>query len=269
VPRNAHTQRSSTPEFSLSVSRALHILSSFTPERPEQGLTEISRSQALSKGSVSRFLQALEMHGYIDRDPQTRLYRPGPEAARVGNLYAGIDRLSRLALPIMKSLVQRFGFTSYLSTLRGPSMIILSAVEGVGPIKYTIPVGTKLPVHSTATGQTALAQLDSAAVDAILDRTGLPADTAHTITSRAGLTKRLAEVRAQGYSINWEERTVGVASVAAPVTNPESGAVCVLSLGFATSQIKRDEVGKLGKYVRAAAKLLATKLEQTGLRNAE
>src|SRR5690349_18262907 len=128
-------------EFSLSVSRALNILSSFTQERPEQGLSEISRSMALSKGSVSRFLQALEMHGYVERDSRTRLYRPGPELARVGRLYRGDDDLPTAALPLMQALVRQVGFTSYLSVLREDTMVILAAVEGTGPIKYSIPVG--------------------------------------------------------------------------------------------------------------------------------
>ena len=52
-------------EFSLSVSRALQILSLFTSERPALGVSEISRALSLSKTSTLRFIQALEMHGYL------------------------------------------------------------------------------------------------------------------------------------------------------------------------------------------------------------
>jgi IclR family acetate operon transcriptional repressor len=269
VPKNASAKQSPEPEFSLSVSRALRILSSFRHECPAQGLAEISRSMKLSKGSAARFLRALEMHGYVDRDPQSRLYRPGPEIARVGSLYNGAGWIKQVALPTMQSLVQRFGFTSYLSALRGKCMVILSAVEGIGPIKYSIPVGTKLPVHSTATGQAALAHLDTKAVDAIVTRNGLPPDTPHTITNRVTLAKRLAQVRAQGYSINWEERTLGVASVAAPVINRNGVPLCILSLGFATSQIKRERISKLGVEVRATANRLAAELDAKGISNVD
>lgn len=269
MPQSARAKVSSGPEYSLSVSRALNILSSFTDESPERGLSELSRSMALSKGSVSRFLQALERHGYVDRNPRTRLYRPGPEVARVGNLYRGAGKLNQAALPIMQGLVQRFGFTSYLSALRRDAMVILWAVEGAGPIRYSIPIGTRLPVHSTATGHAALAYLDERKVVEILRRAGMPADTAHTVTTRAALCKRLADVRAQGYSINWEERTIGVASVAAPVLRDDGSALCILSLGFATSQVKRDQIAKLGLEVRGAAKLLGEKLREMGVHDVE
>jgi len=269
VPRNTRIKASSGPEYSLSVSRALGILSSFTDESPERGLSELSRAMTLSKGSVSRFLQALERHGYVDRNPRTRLYRPGPEVARVGNLYRGAGKLKQAALPIMQALVQRFGFTSYLSALRRDAMVILCAVEGAGPIRYTIPVGTRLPVHSTATGHAALAHLDERRVVEILRRAGMPADTPHTVTTRAALFRRLAEVCSLEYSINWEERTVGVASVAAPVLREDGSALCILSLGFATSQVKRDQIAKLGSEVRGAAKLLGERLREIGVHDVE
>lgn len=257
------------PEFSLSVSRALRILSSFSRENPEWGLAELSRAMSLSKGSVGRFLQALEMHGYVDRDPLTKLYRPGPEIARVGSLYRAADRLRELAIPIMRELVQRVGFTSYISEFRDDQMLILAALEGPGPIKYTIPVGTRLPVHSTATGQTALAQLTIKQVDDIIKRTGLAAHTRFTVTGRAALLKRLGDVRAKGYSINWEERTPGVGSVAAPVNASDGSPMCVLSVGFATSQIKKEQIGLLGREIKGAANQLATFLATKGLTRVE
>lgn len=265
MPASANDHFDAKSEFSLSVSRALRILSSFSREHPEWGLSELSRAMELSKGSVSRFLQALEMHGYVDRDPQTRLYRPGPEVARVGSLYHSAGRLRQFAMPIMRDLVQRVGFTSYISEMREDQMLILAALEGPGPIKYTIPVGTKLPVHSTATGQSALAQLSSEDVDKLIARVGLSADTKFTVTTKAALLKRLAEVRTSGYSINWEERTLGVGSVAAPVNALDGTPLCVLSLGFATSQVKRDQIGVLGREIKSSAKQLAKVLAEKGI----
>lgn len=257
----------SGPEFSLSVSRALRILSSFTHEQPELGLSEISRSLSLSKASVSRFLQALEMHGFVDQNPQSRKYRPGPETARIGSLYLAGGLLKQIALPVMGALVGRFGFTSYLSTLKDDRMLILVSVEGTGPIKYSIPVGSKLPVHSTATGKAALAQMDSDQVSALIARTGLPQRTKQTITQRTVMARRLAEIRARGYSTNWEESTVGIASVAAAVCNSDAMPLCYLSLGFATSQIKREQMAGLGREVKAAAEELAVRLEAEGVRD--
>lgn len=265
MARASRFKSPSGAEFSLSVSRALEILSTFSLQHREQGLIEISRSVSLSKGSVGRFLQALEMHGYVDRDPESRLYRPGPEVARVGALYRASDSLREVAIPIMRDLVRNVGFTSYLSERSGDRMIILIALEGPGPIKYSIPVGAMLPLHSTATGQVALAHLPKADVHAVIERTGLESHTANTMTTRAALLKRLTAARALGYSVNWEEHNLGVGSVAAPVNAGDGKLLCVLSSGFATSQVKKDQVTALGRAVVLAAKRLAIALSKKGV----
>jgi DNA-binding IclR family transcriptional regulator len=265
MPATARAKAPTGAEFSLSVSRALNILSSFTAERREQGLAEISRTMTLSKGSVSRFLQALEMHGYIDRDPESRLYRPGPEVARVGSLYHSAGRLRQFATPIMRELVHSVGFTSYLSELRGDQMLILFALEGPGPIRYTIPVGTRLPLHNTATGLIALSQLPADQIDRFLKKAASHTEARSNGLSHAAMVKRLAEVRANGYSTNWELRTAGVGSVAAPVVSADGTSLCVLSVGFATSQIRKEQLARLGREIKNAAKQLSKVLAEKGI----
>jgi DNA-binding IclR family transcriptional regulator len=253
-------------EFSLSVSRALQILSLFNSERPALGVTEISRVLSLSKSSTLRFLQALEMHGYLERDAEMRKYHPGYEAARVGSLYTGGSRVRRIALPILERLVAQHGFTAYLTVLQNDRMVILASMEAEGRLKYSIPLGAKLPVHSTATGQAALSMLETEEVEAIVRRAGMPARTPKTITTLPALKKVLRDTRARGYSVIWETQSHGVGSVAAAV--PGAKVVSVLSLGFATSQVAREELPTLGESIRKAAAALARLLALEEQKNA-
>lgn len=239
-------------EFSLTVSRALQLVGLFTSERRELGVSELSRELKLSKTSVHRLIQALELHQFLDHNPLTRKYRIGVEAFRIGSLFR--RPLERDAHPFMRELVANTGFTSYLSVLRDVSMVITASVEGSGRIRYSIPIGEQLPVHATATGKAALSTLDGPAVDALLDRAGLPRRTSNTQTDIRKLKAELASIRARGYSVNWEENTVGVASVAAPIPDAADGFVPVVSIGFATSQVERKEVPALGERVAKAAR---------------
>jgi DNA-binding IclR family transcriptional regulator len=254
-------------EFSLSVSRALQILSLFSSERPALGVAEISRALSLSKTSTLRFLQALEMHGYVERDAELRKFHPGFEAARVGSLYSGGSRVRRVALPILEHLVTQHGFTAYLTVLQNDRMVILASVEAEGRLKYSIPLGAKLPVHSTATGQAALSTLEMKEVEAIVRRAGMPARTPKTITNLPALRKVLKEVRSRGYSAIWETQSHGVGSVAAAVPRPDAKVVSVLSLGFATSQVGRNDLPALGESIRKAAATLAGLLAQEERKN--
>jgi DNA-binding IclR family transcriptional regulator len=261
-PEKKTAQPADRSEFSLSVSRALRILSLFNSECPALGVTEISKALSLSKTSTLRFLQALEMHGYLERDAELRKYHPGFEAARVGNLYTGSSSVRRIALPILARLVSQHGFTAYLTVLQNDRMVILASVEAEGRLKYSIPLGAKLPVHSTATGQAALSTLESDEVDAIVRRAGMSARTPKTITTLPALKKALKDVRSRGYSVIWETQSHGVGSVAAALPRPGAKIVSVLSLGFATSQVVREELPALGESIRKAATALARLLAQ-------
>ena len=106
MPAAAAANFNAKSDFSLSVSRALRNISSFSPNHPERGSSELTRLTESSKASVLRFLEALETHGYVDRHAQTRLYPPGPETARVDSLYRSPERLCQFAMPAMHELVQ-------------------------------------------------------------------------------------------------------------------------------------------------------------------
>jgi IclR family acetate operon transcriptional repressor len=243
----------SASEFSLTVSRALQLLSTFNASRVELGLTELSQELGISKTATSRLLHALQMHQYIEQNPQTRKYRIGAEAFRVGSLFAPGQRIEEHAADLMRALVAKTGFTSYISLLKQDAMVLTFSVEGPGPVRYSIPIGTRLQVHASATGKAALATLSDSEVDAILARTGLKAWTPSTVRSPETLKADLAGIRERGYSLNWEELTLGVGSVAAPIYKRDKSLLAVISIGFATSQVAREDMPQLGeRLIRTA-----------------
>ena len=227
-PRVARRDGAS-PEISLTASRALRVLCAFDDAAPELGVSEIARRLGLSRTVVQRLLHKLEAHRFLEQDQDSRRYRVGVQAFRVGNLFAPGRRFEEAARPEMDALAGRTGFTVYLSVLRGDDMVMTAAVEGRGPIRYYARVGQSLPLHSSATGKVALAQLGTARAAELLARTGMRRMTAQTVTDRRALLAQLAEVRARGHSVNWEENTAGVASIAAPILDARGDLHAVLT----------------------------------------
>jgi DNA-binding IclR family transcriptional regulator len=255
-------------EFSLTVSRALQVLLAFSSDRPELGITELSTELSLSKPSVQRLVHALQRHEFLDQNPQTRKYRIGVQAFRVGSIFASARRLERDAQAVLQRLAADTGYSSYLSVLRHDSMVITACAEGRGPIKFSVPVGERLPLHCSATGKAALARLDEGTVDELLGRTGMPARTSRTLTDSKALKKDLRQVRLRGYAANWEENTPGVGSVAAAICDPQDKLVAVLSVGFAISQADLRSLPKLGAKVAATADEIARRFLGTPVRDA-
>ena len=248
-------------DYSLTVSKALQILTSFDRQQSEKGISELSRELSLSKTSVQRLVYSLERHEFLHHNPVTRKYSIGAQAFRVGSLYQWSTKVRQLARPQMKALVEETGFTCYLSSMQGASMEIQDSLEGGGRIRYSIPVGERLPIYCTATGKAALSALEVGQAEEILKNSVLEHKTAFSITKRSELLREIEHTRQRGYSTNWEENNLGVASVAAPILSSHLGELFVLSLGFATSQLKKPALTQLGVLVKSKAKHIAKLLE--------
>lgn len=256
-PRAARRD-STSPEISLTASRALSVLCAFDDAAPELGVSEISRRLGLSRTVVQRLVHTLEAHRFLEQDQDSRRYRVGVQAFRVGNLFALGRRFEEAARPEMDALAARTGFTVYLSVLRGDEMVMTAAAEGRGPIRYYARVGQSLPLHSSATGKVALAHLGPERAEELLSRAGMRRITAQTVTDRRALMSQLAIVRTRGHSVNWEENTPGVASVAAPILGARDDLLAVLSIAFATSQADRRQTAALGAQVARSAARIST-----------
>ena len=67
-----------TTATSQSLERGLAILSSFHPDRPLIGGSELSRELELSRSTAHRYVATLAKLGYLQQDPDSRRYRLGP-----------------------------------------------------------------------------------------------------------------------------------------------------------------------------------------------
>ncbi len=225
-------------------------------------LSEISAETGLSKPSVLRFLHALMLHGYVDVDPQTKRYRPGYEAFRVGSL-VGVWGIRPMALRVMRKLTDQVGFSTVVSALNGRRMVVLATVEGRGPLRYAIPNGNQLTLHGTAAGQAALSTLSDIKVMELLKDEVFAHATPSAPKDIPELIDRVHQIRKDGYATSWEMVSPGVGSVSAPAIGADGRLAAVLTLGFGTGQVDRADCTTLGKMIQAAAAELTLALKSS------
>jgi IclR family acetate operon transcriptional repressor len=77
--------------------------------------------------------------------------------------------------------------------------------------------------------------------------------TDRTITDRAALVESLAQVRAQGFALDDEERNPGMRCIAAAVFDVNREAVAGISVSGPTSRISLRQLDGLSRPVIAAA----------------
>jgi DNA-binding IclR family transcriptional regulator len=200
-----------------SVERTIAILKSFSLEKPERGVSELSRELGLHKSTVSRLMITLERGGLLSRDPETRRYRLGVDLIGMAAQVVSYMDVRQVARPLLKQLAEACQETVNLSVLDARQIVNLEQfVPPARQVKNIGRVGRRMCPHCTAAGKVLLAHLSQDELDRIL-QAELEKFTPHTITNSHKLRQELVQVRKQGYAISQEELEKGLNVVAAPI----------------------------------------------------
>jgi DNA-binding IclR family transcriptional regulator len=200
-----------------AVDRAIAILKSFSLERPERGVAELSRELGLHKSTVSRLMQTLERGGLLARNPETKRYRLGIELIGLASQVAGYMDVQQVARPFLQRLAEDCQESVNLAVLEGGQVMNLEQfVPPARQVKNIGRVGRRMCAHCTAAGKAMLAYLPPGRLDRVLAG-DLLRFTVRTITDPDKLRQELAEIPSRGYAVAQEELEDGLNAVAAPI----------------------------------------------------
>ena len=87
-----------------AINNALNILNLFTDEKPEWGISEISRNLHISKAGIYGLVNTLSMGKILEKNPNNHKYRLGLSVFRLGNVFLRQLKLEELARPILEKL---------------------------------------------------------------------------------------------------------------------------------------------------------------------
>jgi len=228
-----------------SVQRAAQILGVLGSGTPRLGVTEIADRVGLAKPTVHGLLRTLEAHDLVAQDPDTGKYSLGPGVLQLGNAYLDGSELRARSLLWAESLAQRANEAVWVATLSGSRVIVLHHVFRPDNTVQILEVGAAIPWHACALGHAIVAQLPAERRTRLLTAELAPL-TGRTKTTRAALSRVLAQVRQHGYAVEDQEATVGDAGIAAPILardNAVAGAIGVVgSADRLLAPASRDEL---------------------------
>lgn len=248
-----------------SVERAIAILKSFSHERPERGVNELSRELDLHKSTVSRLMITLERGGLLARAPKTERYRLGIDLIGMAAQVVGYMDVREVARPFLWDLAETCQETAILSVLDAGQVVNLEqSVPHMRQVKNIGRVGRRMCPHCTSAGKVLLAQLSPDELDRILHK-GLERFTPHTITDPEQLRQELARVREQGYATVQEELEKGLNAIAAPIHDYTGQVKAAVSVAGPTYRLQPDLLPQLAAIVADVTRQIS---EQLGYRQA-
>ena len=87
-----------------SIDRALQVLELFSLEKPEWGVTEISKALNIYKSNVHNVLTTLAEKGFVIKDSKTDKYKLGIKFFELGSIVIKNMDLRRTAHPYIEKL---------------------------------------------------------------------------------------------------------------------------------------------------------------------
>ena len=236
-----------------SVRNAARALKEFSSERPELGVSELSRRLDLGKSTAHRLLTTLTEEHLLVKNPDTGRYRLGLAMYDLGNTAVTGLNLHAALTPPMNWLQDVTGGTVHAGVLDLREVIYIERLDSPHMLRLFIEVGRRQPAHSTSTGKCLLAHLDDTTLDRILDGWKMESKTAHTITDTTALRSQLAEIRRLGYACNLEESELGVISVSAPIRDRSRTVVAAVSVAGPKSRLEPEMLALTQSVLEASA----------------
>ena len=218
--------------------------------------TEINRAIGMPKQTLHRMFASLEEDGFLQREHDGRSYSPGPRLRAMATGVISSVRVRAARLAVMNALVDDIGETCNLVIPGRQSMIYLDRVESAWPLRVQLPIGTRVPLHCTASGKLYLSTLSKSRQQRILNAGQLERKTANTMTDPKTLSIEIAQIGKVGFAQDNEEFIEGMVALAVPINDAHGRMASSLAFHAPTLRMTISKaMTHLDRLRRAAAEL--------------
>ncbi len=250
--QNISVERSSEGDVIDAVDRTLAILECFCTERPELGISEISRELGIHKSTAFRSLASLEARGLVRKNPLTRRYSVGPGILRPAGAYLSTMELHEKARPVMEKLRSDTKETVSLYVPAGDRSVCIDRVESPLEVRRVIRIGDQVPLFAGSSGKVLLAYASDAVRRELL-ATVRRGSTSLTNSDAEALEAQLAQIRQRGVAVSHEERVPQVFSASAPIFDATGEAVAAITVSGPSSRFSTERLEVHALLVKQAA----------------
>jgi IclR family acetate operon transcriptional repressor len=251
--RDSRTAGDAMPDRTLSTVRnAMQALTVLAEQGP-LSLTGLAGELGLGKSTVHLLLRTLRADGMVDYDAASRLYRVGLRVFEIGATALEQSGFGARLTGAMEDLARHCNESVSLGVLNAGSVLFVQRVESPEILRADIRLGTRMPLHASASGKALLAAMSEAEIDRELPELRLSGSARRTVRERDALLAELWHVRERGYARQAEEFVDGIGAVAAPVF--AAGGRVLAALSIAGPVARFDEEAWAGLLLPVASQM--------------
>ncbi|MFM9195970.1 MAG: IclR family transcriptional regulator [Planctomycetia bacterium] len=254
--------RSAEPDLSRyhvpNLKRALSLMEFLATQPGGMGVSDLARALEIPKNSVFRITATLHAFGYLQRRADNS-FTLGPKLLTLAHLSMDEQNLVGKSLDVLTSLRDETGETVLIGTLSDGEGVVLEELASPQPIKVTVTLGRRFPIHTAAPAKAMLAAMPPEERQAIVSTLRFSRFTPHTITSRRAFEQEIAAAKARGFATDHSEEVEGISCVAAAILDFRDrpiGAVWITGPSF---RIPKQDIPAIAASVQRAAAAISSR----------
>lgn len=240
--------------------RALEIVEALVKEGRPLSAAKIADVTGLPKATVHRLCALLTETGFVAPVPTGEGLGVGPRLRDLAMATVAVDLDHGQRHRILTDLSQEIGETCNFNIPVGGEMYYIDRVETKWPLRTQLPIGSRVPLHCTASGKLYLASLPSGRRRQMIQALDLTPHTPGTITDPAELLANLESIRRNKVGTDNQEFIEGMVAVAVPVTDAKGRLAGTLACHGPTVRMSMEMAQSFIPALRRAA----AKLSQVG-----
>ncbi|HEY0698511.1 MAG TPA: IclR family transcriptional regulator [Micromonospora sp.] len=240
-----------------AISKVMNVLEALTFH---DRVSEIGQATGMPTSTVHRILSELVELGWVHFHDHR--YVPGGRAIVLIQRLNVHGAAARIALPPLRRLNERTGFTVHLAIVHGYEAVYALKLEGRQAYMMRSRVGDSLALHSSAIGKAVLALMSAEQVAQVADHRGLEPSTDATISDLPTLMSHLDRVREQGWAMDDGENEINVRCIGAAITDRYDRPVGGVSLSAMRFDMTEEVIPAMSTLVVAAARQVSAALRR-------
>ncbi len=229
-------------EFVQSLQRGLAVILAFDEVRPAMTVSEMAQAVNMTRAAARRFLLTLQALGYVESE--NGHFRLMPKTLDLGHAYLVTQPWWRNGQRCVEKLSAELHQACGMGVFDRDAVSYVAYAPAVHLPSLSRTIGSRLPVHATASGRTLLAGMTAADQQAVYQRLDLSLITPRTTTDIDEL-KRLVMITAQdGYAVVDQELEIGLRAISVPVYDHNGKVLAAISVSVRDPFMETEDLAK-------------------------
>jgi DNA-binding IclR family transcriptional regulator len=210
--------------------RILRIFEVLARSKGGVTLADLSSELAAPKSSLLLLLRPLVAHKYLAHADGR--YELGPSIFQLSAEVLATAGITKILRPYMEELAARCDESVFLALVDRDARTVtyVDGIDSKQAIRYSVPIGTKRPLHVSAAGKVLLAFQDPVWRARFLKTGKLKPLTGKPLPDKSAFQVELDDIRASGIAVSIGEAVAGASGIAAPIVKADGTASYALMI---------------------------------------